>query len=1121
MTTLREWLDGLGLGKFNAAFEREDISLRHIPELSEDDLRDLGLPMGPRKELLRAAKLLDESIVDAAPEPVRRGAERRQITVMFCDLVGSTSLSEMLDPEDLRTIMHGYQAAAGAVIERYDGHVAQYLGDGLMTYFGWPTAHEEDAARAVRAGLDIVAAVKDVPLPATVHDVLPALQVRIGIATGAVVVGETGDGDASLPKHAIGETPNLAARMQSVAGADQIVVAPVTHRLLGSEFDVEDLGAQTIKGLAEPLHLWRVRGLGTKQGRFEASRTGHLTPFVGREEEAALLIRRWEQAKTGEGQVVLLSGEPGIGKSRISAELANQIVNDDHTRMRFQCSPFNTNSSFYAFTSQFERGAGIEPHDSPDEKLDTLNVFLRRAGNLMETALPLFAQMLGIPTEDRFPPLGYSPLRQKTETIKALGEQMAGLAAQRPVFILIEDVHWIDPSSLEALDHLIPLVEDARVLMVISFRPEFHPPWTGAAHVALLALNRLAQRTAEAMIARVTGGKALPDAVLRQIVAKTDGVPLFVEELTKTVVESDIVEAGEDGYVLAGPVLDLAIPSTLRDSLMARLDRLPEVREIAQIAACIGRDFTFELLEAVTPANEQDLESSLQKLVDSELVLRKGAGRDAHYTFKHALVQDAAYESLLNETQRRLHGRIADVLAERAPSATEAGSEVLARHLSAAGRTEEAIEQWAAAGTDGTRRAANKEAVANFTKALDLLATLPDTIDRARRELQIRATLGPAILASIGWSSPEAGANYQRARDLCDEVGEAPQLFSVLWGIWVYHMTSKGSRYAIGVLDQMARVTSGPDDIERVMQGHHAAWTTYIWHGEHEIGQNHAREGLALYDIDKHRMQALRYGGHDPCVCGLGQAGLSLWLSGHAEQSKQHVDESLAVAEKLGHPPSSAHANLWACFINRFYREITLVERHAEIISETARQQALGLYVAFADMIGGWAMATNGKVTDGAARARRGFKMYTASGTAMGPAFFHSLLAEVSHLEGDTAEALRILANAHSLSQETGDIFWDPEIYRMQGVFTLAADPAQTASAERCFEDALASARDQSAHALELRAAISLAELWRDQGRAEQARDGLAPAYDRFTEGFATADLKTAKALLETLSAAT
>ncbi|MFP6756799.1 MAG: AAA family ATPase [Alphaproteobacteria bacterium] len=529
--------------------------------------------------------------------------------------------------------------------------------------------------------------------------------------------------------------------------------------------------------------LWRVRGLGTKQGRFEASRTGHLTPFVGREEEAALLVRRWQQAKTGEGQVVLLSGEPGIGKSRLSAELANQIVNDDHTRMRFQCSPFNTNSSFYAFTSQFERGAGIEPHDSPDEKLDKLDAFLRHAGNLMETALPLFAQMLGIPTGDRFPPLGYSPLRQKTETIKALGEQMSGLAAQRPIFILIEDVHWIDPSSLEALDHLIPLVEVARVLMVISFRPEFHPPWTGAAHVALLALNRLAQRTAEAMIARVTGGKALPDAVLRQIVAKTDGVPLFVEELTKTVLESDIVEAGEDAYVLAGPVLDLAIPSTLRDSLMARLDRLPEVREIAQMAACIGREFTFELLEAITPADAQDLESSLQKLVDSELVLRKGAGRDAHYTFKHALVQDAAYESLLSETQRRLHGRIADVLADRAPDATEAGSEVLARHLSAAGRAEEAIEQWAAAGTDGTRRAANMEAVANFTKALDLLATLPDTIDRARRELQNRATLGPAILASIGWSSPEAAANYQRARDLCDEVGEAPQLFSVLWGI--------------------------------------------------------------------------------------------------------------------------------------------------------------------------------------------------------------------------------------------------------------------------------------------------------------------------------------------------
>ena len=1117
MTALRDWLEDLGLGKFVDAFEREDISLRHIPELSENDLRDLGLPMGPRKELLRAARTLDEAVAETPAEPAPRSAERRQITVMFCDLVGSTSLSERIDPEDLRAIMHGYQTAAGAVIERYDGHVAQYLGDGLMTYFGWPTAHEEDAARAVRAGLDIVAAVKTVALPASVTGVLTTLQVRIGIATGPVVVGETGDGDASLPKHAIGETPNLAARMQGVAGADEIVVAPATYRLLGSEFDVEDLGERTLKGVAEPLRLWRVKGLGSIRDRFEAARSGHLTPFVGREEEAAILMRRWQQAKTGEGQVVLLSGEPGIGKSRISAELGRLVAVDDHIRMRFQCSPFNTNSSFYAFTSQFERGAGIEPHESADEKLDKLDGFVRRAGNIMETALPLLAEMLQISTGDRFPPLGYSPQRQKTETIKALGEQMTGLAAQRPVLILLEDVHWIDPSSLETLDYLIPLVEGTRVLFVVTFRPEFHPPWTGAAHVTLMALNRLAQRNAESLVKRVTGGRSLPEAVLRQIIDKTDGVPLFVEELTKTVVESDIIEANDDAYVLAGPVLDLAIPSTLRDSLMARLDRLPEVREIAQMASCFGRDFTFDLLEAIAPADGRNLESALQQLVDSELVLRKGTGRDAHYSFKHALVQDAAYESLLSETQRRLHGQIADVLAKRFPEATQAGSEVLARHLSAAGKTQEAIEQWAAAGTDSTRHFANKEAIAHFTKALDLLATLPNSTDRARQELRIRATLGPAILASIGWSAPEAAANYERARTLCDEVGEAPELFSVLWGIWLYSMTGKGSQHALGVLDQMARVKSEPDDVERVMQQHHASWTNYIWHGEHATGQQHARDGLALYDADQHRTQALRYGGHDPRVCGLGQAGLSLWLTGQPEQSKRHAEQSLAAAEDLGHPPSTAHAHLWACFINRFYGDTALVEHHADIISETALQQTLGLYGAFADMMGGWAMAANGRIEQGAARAQRGFTGYTRSGTAMGPAYFHSLIAEVSHLAGETGEALRILANAHTLSRETGDIFWDPELYRLQGALTLAGDPGQTATAERAFEDALASARDQSAHALELRAATSLARLWRDQGRAKQAIETLAPVYDWFTEGFDSVDMKTARALLDEL----
>jgi class 3 adenylate cyclase/predicted ATPase len=1121
MATVREWLEGLGLGKFADAFESEDVSMRHVPELSEADLRDLGLPMGPRKEVLRAAKSLDPSVLDAAPEPARRDAERRQITVMFCDLVGSTSLSEMLDPEDLRAIMHGYQAAAGAVIERYDGHVAQYLGDGLMTYFGWPTAHEDDAARAVRAGLDIVAAVKDVALPASVGDVLDTLHVRIGIATGPVVVGETGGGDASLPKHAIGETPNLAARMQGVASADEIVVAPSTRRLLGGEFEVEDLGDHALKGVAEPLRLWRVNGLGKIQDRFEAASAGHLTPFVGREEEIELLMRRWESAKRGEGKVVLLSGEPGIGKSRISEEVRNLVGDEDHIRMRFQCSPFNTNSSFFAFSSQFERGAGIEVQDSPDVKLDKLDVFLRRAGNLMENAVPLFAQMLGIPTGDRFPALGYSPMRQKSETIKALGEQMSGLAAQRPVLILMEDIHWIDPTSLEALDYLIPLIENSRVLFVISFRPEFHPPWTGAAHVSLLALNRLAQRTAESMVARVTGGKALPDTILRQIIAKTDGVPLFVEELTKTVVESDIVEAGDNAYVLAGPVLDLAIPSTLRDSLMARLDRLPEVREVAQTASCIGREFTFELLAEVSTSDERDLEASLQQLVDSELVLRKGAGRDAHYTFKHALVQDTAYDSLLTETQRRLHGRIADVLAARSSEATNAGSEVLARHLSAAGRTEEAIDQLAAAGTTSVRKAANKEAIAHFTRALDLLATLPDTIEHKRKELQLRATVGPAILASIGWSSAEAAANYERARALCDEVGDAPERFSVLWGIWVYNMTSKGSRVSLDVLDQMAQVKTGPDDVERTMQTHHASWTAYIWHGQHAVGQQHARDGLALYDFDKHRLQALRYGGHDPGVCGYGQSALSMWITGLPEQSRDHIDKSLVLADKLDHPPSYVHAHLWACFIYRGAREIALVERHADIITDIATQQALGLYAAFADMMGGWAMAARGQIENGRARAKRGFTAYSRGGTAMGPAYFHSLIAEVEHLAGNTDEALRVLANAHQLSAGTGDVFWDPEVYRLQGSLTLAMDASQTATAERAFQDALATARDQSAHALELRAATSLATLQRDRGHAKDAMDCLSPAYDWFTEGFETADLKTARALLDDLAAAT
>ncbi len=605
MSDIRVWLESLDLGDHAALFEAEQIDLDALPHLTAEVLKELGVPTGPRLKMLAAIK------APAAPAAQPREAERRQITVMFCDLVGSTALSEKLDPEDLRSLMQEYQRAAGAVIERYGGHVAQYLGDGLMTYFGWPQAHEDDAERAVRASLDIVEAVNAMDL-----------QVRIGIATGPVVVGETGSGDASVPKLAVGETPNLAARLQGLAGPDEIVVGPSTRRLLGGTFELADLGEQDLKGIVEPVQAHRIEGLAATEGRFEA-RTHYLTPLVGRDAEMAMVMARWEQACAGDGQVVLLSGEPGIGKSRITQTLRERVSGEPHTRLRYQCSPYHMNSALHPVIEQIERAASFQRDDSPDRKLDKLEQLFSSGASRA-----LVASLLSLPVE-RYPALALSPQKQKEEALKTLADQVTALAADQPVLLIFEDAHWIDPTSQELLDMVVPMVAGHQILAVITYRPEYGPPWLGQGQVTPLALTRLGRADAAAMVARVSD-TPLSDDVLDQIVARCDGVPLFVEELTKTVVESGAKNAD-------------TIPETLQDSLMARLDRLAPVKEVAQIGACIGREFSHELLAAVSDLGDNELSDAVGQLVTSELIHRAGNG----YVFKHALVQDTAYDSLL------------------------------------------------------------------------------------------------------------------------------------------------------------------------------------------------------------------------------------------------------------------------------------------------------------------------------------------------------------------------------------------------------------------------------------------------------------------------------------------
>jgi class 3 adenylate cyclase len=720
---IAEWLRGLGLERYTQAFQDAEVTTEVLAELTEADLRELGLPLGPRKIVLKAIEALaDPPTTDLLPEEAREEvgsktvassveAGRRQLTVMFVDLVGSTALSSRLDPEEMGELIRNYQNTVAGEITRFEGHIAKFLGDGVLAYFGWPRAHEDEAERAARAGLSLTAAVAALAAPGG-----GALAARVGIATGLVVVGHLVGEEEARERAVVGETPNLAARLQGVAEPGRVVVAEATRRLLGDLFAYRDLGALRLKGFAEPVRVWSILGEGAAESRFDA-RHASTTALVGRDQELALLLDRWERAKDSEGQVVLLAGEPGIGKSRLVHALRERLGSEPRTPLRHYCSPYHTNSAFYPVIGLLERAAGLQRGEPSERQLDKLETMLALAVENVQESAPLLADLLAIPTGERYRPLALSPQHKKERIFQALLDQVAGLASRQPVLALYEDVHWIDPTTLELLGRVVDRVQRLPVLAVITFRPEFAPPWTGHGHVTTLSLSRLGRRQGAAVVERVTGGKRLPDEVLEQILAKTDGVPLFVEELTKTVLESGLLEDTGECYELTGPLPPLAIPATLQDSLMARLDRLAPVKELAQMAACIGREFSHELLAAVASLGENALGDALAQLLAAELIFRRGAPPKVGYSFKHALVQDVAHESLLKSRRQQIHARIAAVLEEGFPTVAETEPETLAQHLTEAGLADRAVGYWLRAGRNAAERSANLEAISHLERA--------------------------------------------------------------------------------------------------------------------------------------------------------------------------------------------------------------------------------------------------------------------------------------------------------------------------------------------------------------------------------------------------------------------
>ena len=1056
-------------------------------------------------------KAAGRSVADTAtpqPSQVAGSAERRQLTVMFCDLVGSTALSARLDAEDMREIMSAYLRRCAEVIGTSGGFVAKNMGDGVLAYFGYPQAHEDDAERAVRCGLALVDAACRLQ---TTSD--GSLQVRVGIATGVVVVGDLIGEGAAQALEVMGETPNLAARLQTLAEPGQVVIASSTRRLTGGHFEYRDLGRVALKGWANPIQAWQVLDASAVQSRFEAQHETGLTPLVGREEELELLLRRWNQALQGEGRVVLLTGEPGVGKSRLIAALQERLQSQAHVRIRYFCSPQHTDSALYPVINQLERAAQFERGDEPAQKLNKLQDLLAPVVPPQAPEVALLADLLSVPRNGQHGLL-IDPQKRKEKTFDALFAQLRHLQ-QQPVLTIYEDVQWIDPTTLELLALTVERAQHMRVLLVICARPEFTPPWPAYAHVTTVSLARMSRREGTRLVMEVTQGKALPDKVIDQILVRTDGVPLFIEELTKTVLEGGLLRKREHDYVLDGPAAPVAIPTTLHASLMARLDRMPSVRQAAQVGAALGRQFSHELLDAVAEMSASQLSEALEQLVHAELLFRRGTPPNAQYTFKHALVRDVAYASLLRANRQQLHARIARAYETHFTEILRAQPELVAHHFTEAGLNDAAIEYWQQAGDLAMARSGHTEAIHHFSVALDLLTKLGGKPDRAAKELELCVKLGPALMMVKGPGSQEAEAIYSRAVAL--KAGEdSSARFKALWGLYYYSMTSGRLRAAAAHADELLGLAQrlGADDL--VLEGHHAKWSTSLWRGELVAAEVHSQKGISLYEGTRHHALAFTFSGHDPCVCAHAVRAIDLSLSGFPQKAMTLGIEAVASARSLHHPYSLATA-MWLCaiFLQVCRQRQSCHDLAAELL-ELSQEHDFPVMRGTGMFFLGWATAEGRDLEQGIALMEQGLALTLAGGRRITRPYLLAVLASAKADIGKPDEALELLEDALASAEVSGEHWYQAELHRLRG--RLLVDRSLDDERQAHFQRAIEVSRGQRAMIFELRAVTSLARLWSEQGRNSEARDLLAPVYGWFTEGFDTIDLEEARALLAELT---
>jgi TOMM system kinase/cyclase fusion protein len=1051
-------------------------------------------------------------------EPAAPEAERRQLTVMFCDVVGSTQLSERLDPEDYRDVVRAYQAVCEAEAERFEGYIAQLLGDALLVYFGWPVAHEDDAQRAVRAGLGMLEAMGSLNGRLEQQRGI-RLAIRIAVHTGLVVVGDMG-GRGRQERLALGATPNVAARLEDLATPNTVVISAATYQLVQGYVTVADLGLHALKGVAAPVQAYQVLQESGVQHRFEAMTMHGLTPFVGRDAEVTLLDARWGQVRDGMGQVVLLSGEAGIGKSRLVQMFKERVAHEPHTRMEYRCSPYYQHSAFYPIIDFFERTLGFDRHDRPADRLMKLQAALAPLALPRDNTVPLLATLLSIPLSATDTALDLTPQQQRQQMLTAILGIVLALAEPQSVLLIVEDLHWVDPSTLELLDLLIDQAPTLHLFMVLTCRPTFRHPWGLRTHLTPLMLNRLGRDQVTQMIARVAGGKRLPSEVVHHIVTQTDGVPLFIEELTKAILESGLVRETDGYYELAGPLSAVAIPTTLQDSLMARLDRLGTAKGIAQWGAMLGRQFSYALLQAVSQREEVTLQRELGRLVEAELLYQRGVVPQATYLFKHALVQEAAYQSLLRSTRQYYHQRAARVLTAQFPEIAEAHPELIAHHYTEAACNEQAVPYWQRAGQRAIERSAHVEAVAHLTQGLDVLMTLPDMPERARHELALRLALGTSLSVTRGWPAPEVGQAYSRAQHLCQQIGETAQLFPVLWGLWHFHAVRGEPQTARELGEQLLTLAQQHQEPAYFLAAHFMLGGALTQLGALAPALTHWEQTFALYDRQQHHALSYLFGA-DPGVFSLAFASHALWLRGYPDQALLRSRQACDLAQDLSHPFSLALAHCYAAMLHQFRREPRLVQQQAEAAMTLCIEQGFTYYLAWARLLRGWALTAQSAERiqeDAMAQLCHGFADLLATGAGIREAYYRALLAETAGASGKSDTGQQLLAEAFAAMQRTEERYWEAELYRLQGeLLGQEAERPQRVGAEANFLQALEVARSQQAKSLELRAAMSLGRLWQKQGKRDDTRTLLGSVYHWFTEGCDTTDLQEAQALLDTL----